>query len=598
MIVTINEKNKYLYQALFEKASADIGKSISTLNEYYHYLPELAEKSFRYLMIPLDETPVEIDANQRAMKVPMTLSKCASVQNDHMAEAITFVVDRYYDFMDLSTTEIYVQWRHADNAESQYDAQKINEQESQLDLSTPDKIRFTWPLTKDITKNPGNIEFSVRFFRRNENDVCYSFNTLSSVIAIKPALYPEINSEAQVEKPLASGYFAKAIISNQLSGEGQPVPLNPSFAAPGLDLPETAALKDDTLTLNAQAVVGDTGIITYTWYYKPEGAEEFGEIASSIAMVKMNPQPTSRDILDEYYIANASQATGYELYTGAIPHPEGKELYEKFTSYTVPSSGDVTGVYKVEAVNTLGSNTTINPVWSTDCLLPGPAAIELTTDLQPEISMDKKGTAVTLSVAAAPDEHKPAVSYKWYNGSVNESSLTEISGATGTSYSVTQPGWYQAEISASMNRKTQTKRSEVCKITAYPYTPVATLEAFDGESQIGEGAYELNAGKTLVLKATASISAEDADKYKDIGNTALYEGEFTYVWEVMEQDKKWELLTETHPTYEEMNNVGKTSSLTIKSPVGSPAYSYRCTINHKLSGAEAAVTTESPFIIY
>jgi hypothetical protein len=59
-------------------------------------------------MVPLDEDPFIIDLNTRSITVPTSFSKCASVQTDMLAETIIFVVDRYFDYMDLANTEIYV----------------------------------------------------------------------------------------------------------------------------------------------------------------------------------------------------------------------------------------------------------------------------------------------------------------------------------------------------------------------------------------------------------------------------------------------------------------------------------------------------------
>jgi hypothetical protein len=57
---------------------------------------------------------------------------------------IVFSVDRYFDYMDLANTSIYVQWRLPDGTEN---ATRI----FMIDLSTPDKIRFAWPISDIIT---------------------------------------------------------------------------------------------------------------------------------------------------------------------------------------------------------------------------------------------------------------------------------------------------------------------------------------------------------------------------------------------------------------------------------------------------------------
>jgi hypothetical protein len=96
-----------------------------------------------------------------------------------------------------------------------------------------------------------------------------------------------LNNGAQVNAPINDGYFKKAIINSQLTGEGIAVPLNPRFDDPGLNLSQYESLstvldeitgqpmKDaegnpiETLTLKAQAITTDTGSVSYEWWYKP-----------------------------------------------------------------------------------------------------------------------------------------------------------------------------------------------------------------------------------------------------------------------------------------------------------------------------------------
>lgn len=544
-------------------------------------------------MLPLDEAAVEVDANNRTLKVPSTFVKCASLQNDHIAETIMFSIDRYYDFMDLATTQIYVQWSSIDDE----GATKIE----LIDLSVPNKIRFGWPLTQNVTKTPGPVKFSVRFFRQDANDILYSFNTLQNEIVIKQALQPEINAEAEVEKPVAQSYFANAVVSSQLTGEGMPNPLNPSFEAPGLNLPATSALdENDTLTLKAQAVVGDTGIMTYTWYYKPANATEFVEIPAETtegfgvvadSMEKMFPQPTERVRLEEYYIQNPVDADAYEIYSGAIPHPEGIELWQKYSTYTVPESGGVTGVYKVGVTNTLGQNTTANATWSQDCVLPGPANIELTKDLNEYIMFGAEETNVNLHIEIATDPNNPIVDYKWYGGSVGSDSITELADATGQSYIVTQPGWYKAEINANLNREHKSAQSAMCKVVAYPETPTVSIVANVADE---EGVINIDPGATVEFTVAAGVTEKEGLAEE------LYKGTFEYIWMVNAPDTNgFVALTDTFPTAgmpAVISGLG-TANLLVRNVDNTAAYSYQCVVKHVLNNAEASATTEAFTII-
>jgi hypothetical protein len=120
MIVQKNASNSDKYNELFANAykfleslnngSVPAGKErFSNLAEYYGHIADLFDQQkYEYIMVPLDEDPFKIDLNTRKIDVPKSFSKCASVQTDILAETIIFVVDRYFDFMDLANTNIYV----------------------------------------------------------------------------------------------------------------------------------------------------------------------------------------------------------------------------------------------------------------------------------------------------------------------------------------------------------------------------------------------------------------------------------------------------------------------------------------------------------
>ena len=79
MIVTINEKNIHLYNALFaeayqalpeEKIREDCrhdDKSFHSLEEYFAHIGYLREVDPKFLMLPLDENPFAINANTRTI---------------------------------------------------------------------------------------------------------------------------------------------------------------------------------------------------------------------------------------------------------------------------------------------------------------------------------------------------------------------------------------------------------------------------------------------------------------------------------------------------------------------------------------------------
>ena len=255
MIVRINENNSDKYRQLFTEAyefleglnngSVTSGRGqFSSLAEYYGHIADLFDQQkYEYIMVPLDEEPFEINLNTRIITVPKSFSKCASVQTDVLAETIIFVSDRYFDYMDLANTEIYVQWTAPDGVKG---ATRVEMKDIE---SEPGKIKFAWPLNDAITKVPGVVKFAVRFFRIAEDmdnndgtskELVYSLNTLDAEIIIKAALQPE--GPSKVEKPISENLFRRAIVNSNYSAVGVNPPVQPIYAEPGVDI---AVLEED-----------------------------------------------------------------------------------------------------------------------------------------------------------------------------------------------------------------------------------------------------------------------------------------------------------------------------------------------------------------
>ena len=336
MIVKMTDSNSDKYIKLFTEAYRFLseleGKNyvpagrerFSSLAEYYGHISDLFdEQKYEYIMVPQDEDLFEIDLNTRSIAVPASFSKCASVQTDQLAETIIFISDRYFDFMDLMNTEIYVQWTTPDGIKGA----------TRVEMRDPDseqgKIKFAWPLNDLITRTPGPVKFSVRYFRLDSDSaLVYNLNTLSSEIIIKPALQP--TGESFVEEPINDNLFKKAIINSRYSTTGVNPPVQPEYAEPGSNITTLSAdpadqitivghtkisgLKDNTRTLYVQAIARDAGEITYKWYYN--AANDFRVIS---------PVPTVRQEDAVYYYKNEKDE--FKVYEGEIPAEI--TLYEK-----------------------------------------------------------------------------------------------------------------------------------------------------------------------------------------------------------------------------------------------------------------------------
>ena len=88
----------------------ELDNAITSLEEYFSYIVELNKINSTYTILPLDEEVFDINLNTRAISIPAAFVKTGGVQADQMAELIVFEADRYFDYMDLANTLIYVQW--------------------------------------------------------------------------------------------------------------------------------------------------------------------------------------------------------------------------------------------------------------------------------------------------------------------------------------------------------------------------------------------------------------------------------------------------------------------------------------------------------
>jgi hypothetical protein len=639
VIITINESNAAQYNALFAKAYQALNKKglirpgaehadgrFHSIDEYFAHLEYLYDENITYLMMPLDETPFVINANTRAISAP----KIVIVQNDQVAETVMFTIDRYFDYMDLNNAIIYVQWTLPSGKEGSHLI------EMKDIASIPGKIRFGWPLDNEVTSEVGTVKYSVRFWNKGfvpdkDNNpvekVVYSFNTLTSTLNVNAALQPEINDDIDVNAPVRDNIFKRAIMNSQLTGEGIAVPVNPLFSEPGADLPSTASLIDDTLTLRAQAIVGDTGHVEYEWYYMPAvTVDEFiagnyypyneqtvtnddgttttipgfsklgGKVDKNVNEVYVEVTGlTSLVRGEQYYVEASDTSTGYIAYTGTTV-PENEKLYERYTTYTVPE-GDVkvTGNYEVRATNYIEPNTS-KPVSSTVCRLVSPADVVFADkgNLADKAIIDaEKG--LTLKVSLVPDASGASVSYDWSKKTVASGDAVEIEGVNTSSLVVEGPGWYQVKALSTLNRETKDATSAECKVTFAPAIPAmsygtnaqAVIDAGSVVNMKEEDGTEWKAplygavdGSNITLDLSmASVVPTEYSGY----DTALFSEEMSYAWGVQAGEEAFRYLTDADVGNLVVSGLG-TSSLVVKSPAGTTQHMFKCIVSNKLNG--------------
>lgn len=116
------------------------------------------------------------------------------VMSDHNVNRLTFSCPRFYDGLDLSTFDVYINYMNALGEGSVYRCD---------DVSAPDfqRVEFSWLISNFVTKKEGKIKFSVCMKDYDENnEVDHEFNTIPVIGVVRPGLEtgPEV-IESQID---------------------------------------------------------------------------------------------------------------------------------------------------------------------------------------------------------------------------------------------------------------------------------------------------------------------------------------------------------------------------------------------------------------
>lgn len=491
----------------------------SSLEKYFTRLGDLvdnADNPIKYLMLPLDEPCLEVNANTRIITIPDGFKKYgAGVQGDVIAETLFLRIDRFFDSMDFMMTEPYIQWK-LKNGEQGATPIPYMDYESEHHLG---KLILVWPLTGAVTAQEGPVEFSLRFLKRDGNKVVYSWNSVPASITIKQALKPVVD---YVEYDDAAGLFKLAIENSEHTSDSDTVD-PPSFDAPGYTIGfENNVVhldKNNAVTLAGQAWVEGQGHLSYDW--------EYSNLAGNIVVAGINVQGAETTAFKEteddapidykvYYVQNASATPyGYE----ELPHgqfettkEENITIYERYAIYRITESispaadapGVVTGTYKLIAKHKLGFPSASKALSVT---IPGPETLEF-------VSGDKDADEKALGLLAngtlldendglvlnveVKNDNAPAAAYQsmtylWKknvnddkeDGMVEVVSHTYDNNTEGKIGKVTddltletaEPGWYKVYVTSMLNRDDIAIESNVARVTRAPEAPVLKYPA-------------------------------------------------------------------------------------------------------------------------
>lgn len=148
---------------------------ITTAEEYYANLFKINESGnlpSLATLLPRTENIYSVNLNTRTIESPEFLS----VVDDHNSETIYFLVDRFFDNIDLSTTACVIQYINAKGEGRLYSVPFY-------DIETfhaMDKMLIPWCIEGEATKASGNVTYSIRFFKVDATGkfLIYNLNTL------------------------------------------------------------------------------------------------------------------------------------------------------------------------------------------------------------------------------------------------------------------------------------------------------------------------------------------------------------------------------------------------------------------------------------
>lgn len=435
--------------------------------EALDYIKSQDPSDHRFIMVPVDEPVFEVDANSRVISVPQVFQRNGlGVKGDHLAETVFFSIARLYDGYDLFNCipekdgGCYIQWRLT-NGDAGFTKAYSYE-------ATDETIYIGWPISDTITGATGNVEFSLRFFQKAglNNEIIYSFSTLTAVCPIKPALDLSINdikpedlSDIINKRPMYSGVIdsingAKARIVTDVVAEA--------------DLTETLTVGGQSVKVKRLFVDASTpneGILSYKWF------NGHGQLLSGYSE---DGTMIESDYNEPYYYATIADT--YYCIVGNSVDKYGTRWVQSNTCL-IPEASPIE-IAEGKDLPTLG--------YSNDD--------DDTNDLNYK---DKATVHVEFSTGVTGANGE--VSHQWYFAPVtNPTGSAKISGATNPIYvPAAGNGDYWCHIENEKNNTVTTIDTEKCRVHSAPAKPTSvTITQQEDGSLLATVLPELPAGDT------------------------------------------------------------------------------------------------------
>lgn len=485
MITYTTNLDNEAYAKLFEEIAELGGPKIENLEQFFGNIQEIAQLDPKFLRLPLDEPMLEINANTRKINIDSTDFKAngISVQGDHLAETVFFKIDRYFDFMDLMNTEIYINWKIG--SESGRDKCFIKS-----DSIIPGCIVFGWSISNHITGKSGSLSFAVELEIMHDDGQKYSLNTLAATAAIKDGLVlidPELyDMSDNVLAILSNSQFGEgsaavdAVSWVSGGGNGLVADLNEEFS-PVINLvPKFSAedgLSSDPVVMYALATAGRDASILYSDKNKGTNVVVSYIDAPAGALkddVVYYVAEDSVDAVPAYRIADEDERAAWGT-DDEVP------LFVEVIEVVVDNVGEyyihAQGVKYDEAGNKIGASavTASTPITVPSAEVPKNVAVSAVERPEVEgytfddsaantIYLTSADEAVTIEATAEFEKEGDfgLLAFAWYKDgeAISDADLV-YSAENKSTYAVAAPGEYYAKAYHYRNKETKEKDSDV-----------------------------------------------------------------------------------------------------------------------------------------
>lgn len=126
-------------------------------------LNSLSDEDISLQLVNPETEPHIVIGDDRIVSVPKELQRIA-VQYDHDVETVTFDCPRYWDGLDMSKMNIYVNYMRKDRYIDSYKTTDIA-----VDTANPNVMHFNWTISRNVSKVSGGLKFLV-CIKKSDNE--------------------------------------------------------------------------------------------------------------------------------------------------------------------------------------------------------------------------------------------------------------------------------------------------------------------------------------------------------------------------------------------------------------------------------------------